>query len=296
MPRHLIKPPPFRKSAAPVRLWFAATGCLGLHLPHLDTSPSTLPRPDPIAPAPAIALAGVERVFDGGVRALSPVSIEAPRGQFLALLGPSGCGKSTLLRIIAGLDRPTAGRVHLAGDPRIAFVFQEPNLLPWRTLLHNVALPLELNGVVRRDRIERARRVIAQVGLTDAETRYPQQLSGGMKMRASLARALVTDPQLLLLDEPFAALDEITRQALDDELRALWRSRGMTVVFVTHSIDEATYLGERAIMLSRRPGRVVLDRAIDLPAERDAAIRVTPEFARQARVLFEALQAQEAHR
>lgn len=257
---------------------------------------STLAPTDTPARAPAIRLTGVERVFDTDVRALSPISMEIARGQFLALLGPSGCGKSTLLRIIAGLDRPSAGVVQIANDQRVAFVFQEPNLLPWRTLLSNVALPLELHGIARAERLERARRAIAQVGLADAESRYPQQLSGGMKMRASLARALVTDPQMLLLDEPFAALDEITRQSLDDQLRSIWRTRGMTVIFVTHSIDEATYLGERAVMLSRRPGRVVLDHAIDLPAERDASLRVTQPFALQARLLFESLQAQEAPR
>ena len=171
----------------------------------------------------------------------------------------------------------------------IAYVFQDAHLLPWRSVQDNAALPLELLGRDAGERREAARRAIEQVGLGDAAHRFPAQLSGGMRMRVSLARALVTEPRLLLLDEPFAALDEITRQQLDDQLRALWRATGMTVLFVTHSIAEAAFLAERAVVLTRRPARVVLEHRIDLPSERDAALRGDPRFARETRILYEAL-------
>jgi NitT/TauT family transport system ATP-binding protein len=172
----------------------------------------------------------------------------------------------------------------------MAYVFQDAHLLPWRDVLGNIALPLELMGVPRTPRLESAWRAVEQVGLTEAVDRYPAQLSGGMKMRVSLARALVTDPRLLLLDEPFAALDEITRQSLDEQLRGLWRQRGITVLFVTHSIGEAAFLAQRAIVLTPRPARIVLDHPLDLPAERIGSIRATPEFARQTGILYDALQ------
>lgn len=228
--------------------------------------------------------------------AIDRVDLEIPAGQFLAILGPSGCGKSTLLRIIAGLDRADAGRVTVDASgkeydrPRVAYVFQDAHLLPWRNVIGNVALPLELMGVDRHRRLEQARRAIEQVGLADAQERYPAQLSGGMRMRVSLARALVTDPRLLLLDEPFAALDEITRQHLDEQLRELWKARGMTVVFVTHSISEATFLAQRAVVLSARPARVVADCEIALTDDRSSELRATAGFARQTGVLLEALQ------
>lgn len=241
----------------------------------------------------SVSLGGVRREFDGGVVAVDRVDLEVPEGQFLAILGPSGCGKSTLLRIIAGLDRADAGTVAVNGHarhrPQVAYVFQDAHLLPWRSVIGNVALPLELMGVDRRQRREAARRAIEQVGLGDAVERYPNQLSGGMRMRVSLARALVTNPQLLLLDEPFAALDEITRQRLDEQLRELWQARGMTVLFVTHSTSEAAFLAQRAVVMSARPARVVLDCAIGLPDERSAELRTTAAFARQTGVLFDAL-------
>ncbi|MDB5357165.1 MAG: transporter ATP-binding protein [Phycisphaerales bacterium] len=172
----------------------------------------------------------------------------------------------------------------------IAFVFQDAHLLPWRNVLDNVALPLELMHVDRSSRLEASRRAIEQVGLTDAIGRYPSQLSGGMRMRVSLARAMVTDPKLLLLDEPFAALDEITRQHLDEQLRRLWADRGMTVIFVTHSTTEAVYLAERAVVMSKRPGRIIVDHQFDLPADRPADTRGTADFAREMRVLYDALE------
>lgn len=260
-----------------------------------------------------VQVRGVSRTYDTGVLALDRVDLAIAPGEFVAILGPSGCGKSTLLRLIAGLDQPQRGTVAVAPIappdikastvieyasaplPRarradVAYVFQDAHLLPWRSVLQNVALPLELMGMPRRRRIECARRAIEQVGLADAVDRYPAQLSGGMRMRVSLARAMVTDPKLLLLDEPFAALDEITRHRLDEQLRALWAVRGMTVLFVTHSTTEAVYLAQRAIVMSARPGRIVEDHRIELPPHRDASLRGTAAFARETRVLYDALE------
>src|SRR5713226_8119473 len=242
----------------------------------------------------AVQLHGIRRVFPGPIVAVDGVDLRVGPGEFVAILGPSGCGKSTLLRIIAGLDKPDFGAVQVgaarADQRRIAYVFQDAHLLPWRNVLHNVALPLELIGLARAEWLAAAENAIELVGLTDAITRYPAQLSGGMRMRVSLARALVTNPSLLLLDEPFAALDEITRQQLDDQLHRLWYDRRMTVVFVTHSIIEAAFLAERAVVLTRRPGRVVLDHRLDLPERRSAALRTDAQFAQPMRVLFEALE------
>ena len=242
-----------------------------------------------------VRMTGIRRQFENGTVALDDFSLEVEPGEFLAILGPSGCGKSSLLRLIAGLDRPQAGEVQINGSSAgklagIAYVFQDAHLLPWRTVLQNVALPLELMHSDRRTREAEARRAIEMVGLSDAAARSPSQLSGGMRMRVSLARAMVTRPRLLLLDEPFAALDEITRQRLDEELLKLWRSGGMTVIFVTHSTGEATFLARRAIVLSRRPGRIIEDRPIDLPINRTGSIRGTPQFALQTRGLYEALE------
>ena len=253
----------------------------------------------PTAAGIAIRLRDVRRAFDNGVVALDGLSFDVAPGEFLAILGPSGCGKSTLLRLIAGLDEPQDGRVELAdatvprphatGRAHLAYVFQDAHLLPWRNVMDNVALPLELRHVPARERRSAALAAIERVGLSDAAERYPNQLSGGMRMRASLARAMVTRPRLLLMDEPFAALDEITRNRLDEQLRELWSTAGMTVVFVTHSTGEATFLAQRAIVLSRRPGRIVVDCRVDLPAQRGGLLRATPEFAAQTRVLYEAL-------
>lgn len=250
----------------------------------------------------ALALRRVQRSF-GGLPVLRDIDLTVAAGQFLALLGPSGCGKSTLLRLVAGLSPAGAGTVHVDGRPvhdqppaargAVSFVFQQAQLLPWRTLLGNVELPLELRGVGKRPRRDKAMALIEEVGLADAAGRYPAQLSGGMQMRASLARALVTDPALLLLDEPFAALDEITRQRLDGRLYELWRERGCTVLFVTHSISEAVFLAQRAVMLSARPARIAADRTIDLPAARTLDMRNTAAFAEQMRHLHQDLLAAE---
>jgi NitT/TauT family transport system ATP-binding protein len=250
--------------------------------------------PSPTENLKAVQLRGVSRTFPGGIRAVDGIDLEIDRGEFVALLGPSGCGKSTLLRMIAGLDRPDAGSLETlpsedGARPALAYVFQDANLLPWRTVLKNVALPLELMGVNKSERLARAAAALEQVGLGDAIGRYPAALSGGMRMRVSLARALVTDPSLLLLDEPFAALDEITRQHLDEQLRSLWLDRKMTVLFVTHSTIEAAFLADRAIVFSSRPARIVLDQKLDLPAERKGSLRAEPHFASETRKLFEAL-------
>ncbi|MGD0462556.1 MAG: ABC transporter ATP-binding protein [Tepidisphaeraceae bacterium] len=231
----------------------------------------------------------LHKVFDANLVAIEDLTVEIHPGEFVAILGPSGCGKSTLLRIIAQLDQPTSGSVELA-EGKIAYVFQDAHLLPWRNVLRNVALPLELMGVPRAERLAAATESLRQVGLADAIKRYPAQLSGGMKMRVSLARALVTQPKLLLLDEPFAALDEITRQKLDEQLRELWLRHRMTVVFVTHSTAEATFLADRAVVLSSRPARVVEDLAIDLPAKREAPLRSEAAFAAMTRLIYGALE------
>ncbi|CAN5828540.1 ABC transporter ATP-binding protein [soil metagenome] len=245
-----------------------------------------------------MTLRGVRQVFPGGVVAVEAMDLDVVAGEFVAILGPSGCGKSTLLRIIAGLDRPTAGDVSIqrpgAGRFDVAYVFQDAHLLPWRTVLSNVALPLELRGVERSRRREIATDALVKVGLGDALERYPAQLSGGMRMRVSLARAMVTEPTLLLLDEPFAALDEITRQRLDEQLRELWLARGMTVIFVTHSTAEAVFLAERTVVMTKRPGRIVDDRPVDLPEHRNGELRATAEFARETRFVYEALERGEA--
>ncbi|WP_437775107.1 ABC transporter ATP-binding protein [Sorangium sp. So ce1097] len=262
-----------------------------------------------------VRLTGIRRVFPvlddagrarggdaSGVVALDGIDLDIAPGAFVALLGPSGCGKSTLLRLVAGLDRADAGAAVVEADDGpggpggararapIAYVFQDAHLLPWRSVLENAALPLELAGAPLEERRAAARDALAQVGLADAGGRYPAELSGGMRMRVSLARAMVTRPRLLLLDEPFAALDELTRSRLDDQLRALWAELGMTVLFVTHSITEAAYLAQRAVVLSARPARVVADRALALPDERTPALRTEPAFAREVRALQEALE------
>jgi NitT/TauT family transport system ATP-binding protein len=255
----------------------------------------------PLGPAGAgvhVRLSGVRRVFPGGVAALDGIDLEIAPGSFTALLGPSGCGKSTLLRMVARLDRPDAGEVEVAADPSaahgsrlpLAYVFQDAHLLPWRRVRDNVALPLELMGAKPQERRDAAQAALEQVGLGEAAQRYPAELSGGMRMRVSIARAIVTRPRLLLMDEPFAALDEITRARLDDQLRALWMELGMTILFVTHSLTEAAYLAERAIVLSPRPARVVADRIIDLPRERAPVLRTDAAFAREVHTLYEALE------
>lgn len=239
-----------------------------------------------------IELRGVRRVFQNNQVVISGMDLRIEAGDFLAILGPSGCGKSTLLRMIAGLAAPDSGTIQ-ADTKQIyqtGFVFQDAHLLPWRNVLDNVALPLELMGMEREHRYERARKELYQVDLAEAVERYPAQLSGGMRMRVSLARALVATPKLLLMDEPFAALDEITRFDLEVKLRDLWTQRGMTVVFVTHSISEAAFIANRAVVLARRGGVINLDRRLDFPVERKAELRTDPQMGREMKILRNAME------
>lgn len=240
----------------------------------------------------ALQLQGVRRAFDSVV-VIESLDLEIAAGEFLAVLGPSGCGKSTLLRMIARLAEPDAGRIIAhPGEERFqtAFVFQDAHLLPWRNVLDNAALPLELMGVPKSERHEKARAALEQVGLLEALDRYPNQLSGGMRMRVSLARAMVTSPRLLLLDEPFAALDEITRFHLEVQLRELWERRGMTVIFVTHSISEAAFLANRAVVLARRRGCIKLDRRLDLPLQRKDELRGDPRLGQEMKILLASME------
>ena len=229
---------------------------------------------------------GVGKHFANGVAALEGVDLDISRGEFLSLLGPSGCGKTTLLRIIAGLVEASRGERLLAlttedrpPSGRIGFVFQEPTLMPWATVVDNVLLPFRIAGRVGPSERERAQAELQSVGLDGFERAYPRQLSGGMRMRVSIARALVTDPDLLLLDEPFAALDEITRMTLNDDLLRLWERSRPTVVFVTHSVFESVFLSTRIAVMTSRPGRIAADLSIDLPQPRQRALRTDPAYA-----------------
>ncbi|MDF1485820.1 ABC transporter ATP-binding protein [Ramlibacter sp. H39-3-26] len=228
---------------------------------------------------PLLALEGVEKRYASGTLALSDFSLAVGAREFVSLLGPSGCGKSTVLRMAAGLDAPGAGTLRRPGDAGTGFVFQEPTLMPWARVAANVALPLELAGLPRAECAARVHAALRTVGLEGFARAWPRELSGGMKMRASIARALVTRPRLLLMDEPFAALDEITRFRLNDQLLALWQAQGFTALFVTHSVFEAVYLSQRVVVMAARPGRVVADIAIDEPYPRTDALRATPRYA-----------------
>jgi NitT/TauT family transport system ATP-binding protein len=227
-----------------------------------------------------VRIDGVSKTFANGVRALHDISLEVIEGEFLSLLGPSGCGKSTLLRMIAGLASPSAGRIERpSGRHETSFVFQEPTLMPWATALANVELPLRLANVARPARQARAAEALAGVGLAGFENSYPRELSGGMKMRVSIARALVTEPRLLLMDEPFAALDEISRHKLNGDLLALWQRRRFTAVFVTHSVFESVFLSQRIAVMSPRPGRMMAIEPIAASYPRDEQFRTSADYA-----------------
>jgi NitT/TauT family transport system ATP-binding protein len=241
----------------------------------------------------SVSLRDVNKTFASGVTALDGFTLDLRPGEFVSLLGPSGCGKSTALRLIAGLMAPTRGTVSLsggaAGHGKIGFVFQEPTLMPWATVAGNVSLPLSLGRVDGAAATQRVAAALEQVGLDGFKDGYPRELSGGMKMRVSIARALVTEPALLLMDEPFAALDEVTRFKLNDDLIALWRAVKRTVVFVTHSVFESVYLSERVVVMTSRPGRVFTDLRIDAPYPRDRQFRTSPEYAALCRQVSAAL-------
>jgi NitT/TauT family transport system ATP-binding protein len=249
---------------------------------------------------PLISLDAVDRRYANGLLALEGVSLHLAQGEFVSLLGPSGCGKSSVLRLLAGLDSPTRGTVRRDGQPLTGpapgtgFVFQEPTLMPWASVRQNVELPLQIAGVGPAERAEAAREHLEGVGLAEFGEAMPAELSGGMKMRASIARALVTQPELLLLDEPFAALDEITRFALNQALLDLWRPSGakaaaFTAVFVTHSVYEAVFLSQRVLVMSARPGRIAAAIEIEGPEPRTPAFRLSAAFARDCERLSAAL-------
>jgi NitT/TauT family transport system ATP-binding protein len=232
----------------------------------------------------------VERSFSNGLKALGPIDLDIEQGEFLSLLGPSGCGKSTALRVIAGLLAPSAGEVIWPeGKPRIGFVFQDPTLMPWAKVRDNVRLPLDLLGVPRDEADARAEAALARVGLTGFSCAFPRALSGGMRMRVAIARTLAARPRLLLMDEPFAALDEISRDALNEDLLKLWREDGLTIIFVTHSVYESTFLSTRIVTLSPRPGRIASELTLHAPPDRTSEWRMSPEFADAARAVSRAL-------
>jgi NitT/TauT family transport system ATP-binding protein len=247
---------------------------------------------------PLVCLRNVRKQFANGTLALDGVDLDLAAGEFASLLGPSGCGKSTLLRVIAGLAAPSTGTVEwptstrgASGQPDLGFVFQDPTLLPWATAVRNVMLPLVLERAPKGEAEAKAAAMLAMVGLKDFEKAYPRELSGGMRMRVSIARALVTRPKILLLDEPFAALDEITRHKLNDDLLALWWQYRFTVVFVTHSVFESVYLSQRIVVMAARPGRVMADLDNASPYPRDDLFRTSAEYAKLCRATSETLKA-----
>ncbi|WP_437357954.1 ABC transporter ATP-binding protein [Inquilinus limosus] len=243
-----------------------------------------------------VSLDGVSKRFANGTLALSAMTLDIREGEFVSLLGPSGCGKSTALRLIAGLGTPSAGAIRWpnggarsAPEGEAGFVFQEPTLMPWATVFKNVWLPLRLKGLSRAAARDRVMEALAMVGLDRFADAYPRELSGGMKMRVSIARALVTRPKLLLMDEPFAALDEITRIKLNDDLLRLWQGQNWTIVFVTHSVFESVYLSSRIVVMAARPGRVIEEVAVDAPYPRGNEYRMSTPYNERCRTVSDAL-------
>jgi NitT/TauT family transport system ATP-binding protein len=241
--------------------------------------------------APLVRMEQVDKVYANGVQALRQFNLTVGEHEFVSLLGPSGCGKSTALRLLAGLGPVSAGRIvwpeargrSVRRSDNIGFVFQEPTLMPWATVWGNVYLPLRLDGIGKADAAPRVAAALTMVGLAGTERAYPRELSGGMKMRVSIARALVTEPRVLLMDEPFAALDEITRFRLNDDLLRLWQSHSWTVVFVTHSVFESVYLSNRIVVMAANPGPAVGEIRIDVPYPRDEAFRTSQPYNRYCR-------------
>ncbi|MCO5145645.1 MAG: ABC transporter ATP-binding protein [Aquamicrobium sp.] len=246
-----------------------------------------LPKPEPSGAAVELRDVSVRFTTERGtIAALEGIDLVVATGGFLTLLGPSGCGKSTLLRVVADILRPSSGTATVLGGPPaearsrrdIGFVFQDAALLPWRTVIDNVTLPLEVGGGAPKGRARDPRELLDLVGLSGWEKAFPHELSGGMRQRVSIARALVSGPKLLLMDEPFGALDEITRDRLNEELLSVWERTGTTILFVTHSIYEAAFLGQQVLLLAARPGRVRDLISVDLPSPRRIAVRETPQF------------------
>ena len=251
-----------------------------------------------VAGSALIEMDDVEKRFGNGTLALQGMSLRIREGEFVSFLGPSGCGKSTALKMIAGLLSVTSGTIRVGGHPPgkgatgddVGYVFQEATLMPWATVFDNVYLPLRLRAVPRAEATARVREALGMVGLSRFEGSYPRELSGGMKMRVSIARAMVTRPRLLLMDEPFAALDEMTRFKLNNDVLDLWREHGLTVIFVTHSVFESVYLSSRVVVMAARPGRVVHDIALPGAAGRSGDYRTTPEYAENCRLVSRALE------
>lgn len=237
---------------------------------------------------PTLLLEGVDKTYPDGTAVLRDIDLSVGRGEFVSLVGPSGCGKSSLLRLTSGLAEVTGGTITCSSD-RIAYVFQDATLLPWRDVRGNVELALELDNVDRRERRERVTEAIELVGLAGYEQHLPHQLSGGMRMRVSIARAITLQPELFLFDEPFGALDEMTRTRLNEEILTLFQSEHFAALFVTHSIAEAVYLSTRVVVLSARPGPVEADIAVPFPYPRPQDLRYTPEFAEVAGAVSHAL-------
>ncbi len=244
--------------------------------------------------APIITLSHVSKVYSNGTLALHDMTMTIQAEQFVSLVGPSGCGKSTLLRLIAGLGSASSGSLEwgpgFTENPKLAFVFQEPALMPWATVLENVQLPLKLAGQPKQEATQAALEALQLVGLQGFERSFPRELSGGMRMRVSIARALVTKPQVLLMDEPFGALDEITRSKLNRDLLDLWQAKRWTVIFVTHNIYEAVYLSNRVVVMAARPGRVVADIPIDAPYPRSEEFRTSSVYSAYCREVSARLQ------
>jgi NitT/TauT family transport system ATP-binding protein len=242
------------------------------------------------ATGPAVVeLRGADKVFSNGMRGLAPIDLHLQPGEFVTLIGPSGCGKSTLLKLIANLIAPTSGGLRVQAGRQMAFVFQEPTLMPWSRVDTNVRLPLDLARVSKDEAAPRVDAALANVNLTGFRSHYPRQLSGGMRMRVSIARALVTDPDLLLMDEPFGALDEFTRNRLDDDLLQLSFERKLTTIFVTHSLYEAVFLSTRVIVMAANPGRVFAEFRVDEPEPRGDGFRTSTRFAELSRDLSKIL-------
>lgn len=234
-----------------------------------------------------ISIENVNKIYSSSTIALENINLQIKEKEFISFVGPSGCGKSTLLRIVAGLGDVTSGTINVLGttpeiarqqNGEVAFVFQEATLLPWRSVIANVGLPLELSGVSKKERIERGERVLELVGLKDHMKALPKELSGGMRMRVSIARALIANPKLLIMDEPFGALDEITRQNLQHELLDIWKKEGLTVLFVTHNVFESVYLSNRVVVMTPRPGKISSLLDVDLPYPREDSLRSTHRY------------------